>query len=478
MADNTMKLKIEYDSINKAEKPVQSLVNFFTNNSTLRMLKRENNEAIEITDSEQFLVTVDGDHWEISEDESKVLLFLGEGYDGFNGKCKLLSITVNPTVESDEGQWVYLESVDISLNSEDFEDLAINYGSFKINSENLLATISDSGAALTDVSKFEVKLTHKIETKWTANIINDCQLDSGQIGIASIKYEDKSEEPVDSTLVQAQGVNTVIDCNTKFVKVNTALKFYTIGSEAEAEASEGTEFSTVKAELIEDMKGIPVTITPYYNGKENTDEDIIPNFAKDNPDTDEDDKVIQNHKMQLDKDLAVDWKLRTTTFTLQSESTSYDVFYKVGFFPADGKEATEKDVIESLKLYALRIERDGHNCALEYPEWAKYQFSHLNHNNHYNLQMPITLKPMWFPVCTYDQNNNNNKTFEGIMYIELYNSNDGSKFTEDIEDYYAIVNSDNDDNDNNHYDYFHAPLKDYMIDKGNIPSVVRYSVPS
>lgn len=461
MADNKqMKLKIEYDSINTSGKPIQSFVNFFTNNSTLRMLKRKNFEEIEITDSKSFKVIIDDDSIEPSDD--KIQLYLGEEYKGFNGKCKL----TDPKFIEESGDDPMPESGDeseqeVSVEVYEITDLPVENGICYIPSETLNELLANYGKSdYTDIVSVKIQLTHKIETKWTANIINDGQLDYGRIGIASIKYEDKSEGSDDSALVQDQSINPVIYCDTKFVKVNTALKFYYMSPVEEV--SEGAEFSPANVEPIE-MDGIPVTITPYYNGKENTDEDIIPNFADDVQDTIEDDRIIQNYK--LNKDLVVDWKLRTTTFTLQYDENKYrDVFYKVGFCPVDGSEATEKKVIESLKLYALMIESDGSVFRLRYPEWAEY---------HFNKYMPITLKPMWFPVDKYEYNSGggSEETFAGIMYIELYNSEDGSKFNEEIEEYRAMINRDNDKD-------FYAPLKDYMLDKGNIPSVAEPFVPS
>lgn len=350
MADNKqMKLKIEYDNINNAEKPIQSLVNFFTNNCVLRMLNK--------------------------------------------------------------------------IEAEDTDPDSIN-----------------------------------IDTRLIANIINDSKLDDSRTVIASIKYENKSDGSTDGALVQKNGTNPIIDCDTKFVKVNTALKFYEMYHSIDA--SDGAEFVEANVELLPGMIEIPVIITPYYDGKENTDEDIIPIFEADDPGTEDiDESIIQNYKIQKN-DLTVDWKLRTTTFTLQSDDVYYDVFYKVGFCPADGKESTEKEIISALKLYAFMIECDDSIFSLRYPEWSEYKFDH---------QMQITLKPMWFPLYKYDDNGD--ATLEGITYIELYNSEDGSKFTDDIKEFRAMINHDNDCN------YFYAPLKDYMLDKGNIPSVY-YNVPS
>lgn len=455
MADNKqMKLKIEYDNINTAEKPIKSLVNFFTNNSTLRMLKRDSSDPTEITDSKSFEVIID-DSIEPS-DNDKIQLYLGEEYKGFNGTCKL----TDPKFIEESGDDPMPESGDeseqeVSVEFYEITDLHVENGICYIPSETLNELLANYGKSdYTDMVSVKIQLTHKIETKWIANIINDGQLDYGRIGIASIKYEDKSEGSDDSALVQDQGINPVIYCDTKFVKVNTALKFYYMSPVEEV--SEGTEFSPANVEPIE-MDGIPVTITPYYNGKENTDEDIIPNFADDVQDTTEDDRIIQNYK--LNKDLVVDWKLRTTTFTLQSDDVYYDVFYKVGFCPADGKESTEKEIISALKLYAFMIECDDSIFSLIYPEWSEYKFDQ---------QLPITLKPMWFPIHKYDDNGG--ATLEGITYIELYNSEDGSKFTDDIKEFRVMINRDNPDD-------FYAPLKDYMLDKGNIPSVVGPSAP-
>lgn len=351
MADNKqMKLKIEYDNINTAEKPIQSLVNFFTNNCVLRMLN--NIEA--------------------------------EGAD-------LESISIDP--------------------------------------------------------------------KFVANIINDSKLDDNRAVIASIKYEDNSGEVEgesnDLALVQKNGTNPIIDCDTKFVKVNTALKFYEMGSVEEIQ--EGAKFSKAGVELLHDMIKIPVTITPYYDGKENTDADITPIFGDDDLSTEDiDESIIQNYEITK-RDLAVDWKLRTTTFTLQSESASYDVFYKVGFCPADGKESTEKEVINALKVYTFTVNSD--KFTLEYPEWAERKFTFP-----YDPQYCITGKSMWLPVYQHDE-------FNGIMYIELYNSEDGTKFTDDIKEFRVMINRDNPDD-------FYAPLKDYMLDKGNIPSVAEPTQPS
>lgn len=463
MADSKqMKLKIEYDNINTAEKPIKSLVNFFTNNSTLRMLKRDSSDPTEITDSKSFEVIIDDDSIEPS-DNDKIQLYLGEEYKGFNGTCKL----TDPKFIEESGDDPMPESGDeseqeVSVEFYEITDLHVENGICYIPSETLNELLANYGKSdYTDMVSVKIQLTHKIETKWTANIINDGQLDYGRIGIASIKYEDKSEGSDDSALVQDQGINPVIYCDTKFVKVNTALKFYYMSPVEEV--SEGAEFSPANVEPIE-MDGIPVTITPYYNGKENTDEDIIPNFADDVQDTTEDDRIIQNYK--LNKDLTVDWKLRTTTFTLQSESASYDVFYKVGFCPADRKESTEKEVINALKVYTFTVNSD--KFTLEYPEWAAYKFD-FNKWQQWQ-QYYITGKPTWFPVYKHEYDSED-ATFIGIMYIELYNSEDGTKFTDDIKEFSVMINHDNDCN------YFYAPLKDYMLDKGNIPSVYN-EVPS
>lgn len=354
MADNKqMKLKIEYDDINKAEKPVQSLVNFFTNNCVLRMLNK----------------------------------------------------------------------------------------------------IEAEGADPESIS---------IDPKFVANIINDSKLDDNRTVIASIKYEDNSGEVEgesnDLALVQENGTNPIIDCDTKFVKANTALKFYEMGSVEEI--SEDAKFSKAGVEPIPMMEEIPVTITPYYDGKENTDADITPIFGDDDLSTEDiDESIIQNYEITK-RDLAVDWKLRTTTFTLQSDGTYYDVFYKVGFCPADGKESTEKEVINALKVYTFTI--NNNNFTLEYPEWAAYKFDF--NKQQQRQQYYITGKPTWLPVYQHDE-------FNGIMYIELYNSEDGTKFTDDNKEYTVRVEF-----DETAYSNFYAPLKDYMLDKGNIPSV--HIVPS
>lgn len=451
MADNKqMKLKIEYDNINTAEKPIKSLVNFFTNNCVLRILNKIESE--DLMDTEPLEIPIkDNNNWNLIDD-TIIVLYLGEDYDKFNGKCNLIGLTLNSEPASGTDPDVSFEGATIPL--EGFIDLKIKDGKCEISYEDLVNAIPE-GVDISDVSSVKVQLTSEIKTSIVANIINDNQLDYQQIGIASIKYENKSGESNDVALVQDENANPVIDCDTKFVKANTALKFYTMDL---AEAVSEDDVSVDDNVNLLPME-IPVTITPYYDGKENKDADIIPKFEYDDPETDIDESIIQNHEITK-KNLPVDWKLRTTTFTLQSESASYDVFYKVGFCPADGKESTEKEVINALKVYTFTVNSD--KFTLEYPAWAAYKFD-FNKRQQWQ-QFYITGKPTWLPVYQHDE-------FNGIMYIELYNSEDGSKFTDDIKEFRVMINRDNPDD-------FYAPLKDYMLDKGNIPSVAEPTQPS
>lgn len=142
------------------------------------------------------------------------------------------------------------------------------------------------------------------------------------------------------------------DCNTVLCKANTSVtagEISTGGYSIHNADYRATEDSLDCA--IGDVKAV---ITPMIDGKENTNENVVPdNFNE---------YGLASVPLAHGKDLNYDVQLRTTSFTVAAwhidENTGdideddialTDVFYKVGVCPLDGTEKTRDDLIELIK---------------------------------------------------------------------------------------------------------------------------------
>lgn len=166
------------------------------------------------------------------------------------------------------------------------------------------------------------------------------------------------------------------DCNTVLCKANTNV---TAG-----EISTGG-YIIISNRMTEDsldcaVGDVKAVITPMIDGKENTNENVVPdNFNE---------YGLASVPLAHGKDLNYDVQLRTTSFTVaawhidentgdidEDDVTLTDVFYKVGVCPLDGTEKTRDDLVELIKHGIFTV------CVGDYDFWPDVHFTSSSHHS-------------------------------------------------------------------------------------------------
>ena len=287
--------------------------------------------------------------------------------------------------------------------------------------------------------------------------------------VAGIKYapiniqdiQDQNQDKVIAYYKNNYEAQYLFDCNTTFVTVNTELKFCAFVMDTNTHRKD----DIVKQDISEyfNMVNIPVTISTIINNKENTDPNLVPIFEDDITTEDIDESILQIYNISSLNDPI--YKLRSSTFSIVDKNDNvYDVYYKIGFCPSDGTEVSEDDIINNLKYCSLLFE--DNYITLETTPW---NYKLLTFVNQYNDSISFNTDSiaLWTPL--YIKNTN---TYIGILYAQMYDSKTGNKITSQIKPVDAIIKSDYTSDIYVEYNNFYAPIKDYYINKGYIPSKI------
>lgn len=458
MANKQMKLRVLFDSSNKYSESMKSLANFFIENSSIFF--EPNGEDAEYPDSISCNIGTDfgvadygsvmrlcAKYEDLNDERFKPYRLLsasyasytmsydhntstGNGIDGLTIKAAMpgeegngysIKIIINaqaPTKEIEVlkdgtsiGRAAIPDDYMIKLGGGEFilYSSSINYIRLD-NDELVLQYVKLSGGS---------RCYYKVaDSAYSSHI---------DVGPTSGGSDDISYNDVDYEVSDEFGV---LKCNTVLCNAKSNIKLYVTHST--------DDNGNVIWEEYPDFN-IPITITPIISDKYvNDDDSVVPQSFDSNAMTIVDIANRDNKKY--------DFQLRTSSFTIgianaldSGITKAYNLYYKVGICPIDGKDETRDKILEYLKHQAIAIDSryNTPQFTFTYAPWKSEIYdasswvgslSFINDDDglYAGRLLPTAIA---IPIAQVDYDDNYKPI--AIMYAKLCN-NDGSYFTQSI----------------------------------------------
>lgn len=458
MANKQMKLKVQFDKSDKYSGSMKSLANFFIENSSIFF--EPNGEDAEYPDSISCNISTDfgidnygrltrlcAKYEDLSDERFKPYRVLSASYasytmsydhntstgNGING------LTIKAAMPGEEGNGY---SIKIIINAQaPTKEIEVLKDGTSIGR----ATIPDTYMTKLGGGEFVLYSSYLdyLTLDNDKQVLQYVRLSGGsrcyykvadsaysshiEVGPTTGGSDDISYNDIDYEVSDDFGV---LKCNTVLCKAKSNIKLYT---------ASGTDESgnVVWEELI--SFNIPITITPVISDKYvNDDDSVVPQSFDSNVMTIVDIANRDNKKY--------DFQLRTSSFTVgiadglsNGITKAYNLYYKVGICPIDGKDETRDKILEYLKHQAIAIDSryNAPKFTVAFAPWkseiyaASSWVGSLSFINDDDGLYADQLLPTAIAIPIVQGDYDNNYKPIAIMYAKLCN-NDGSYFTQSI----------------------------------------------